>query len=293
MNVGAAKLLNQYQQVRSLYAGPVEQLGVQRSQAVSRSHQTREQADTFAGECRNLELGQESTRLLARIWAGGGLQAAQKLAAEIAAETSGNVLASMALSTRHGLATGLSGKEDDSFASEGAVLLAGAMGDDPAKYADNLNAAIGREFRSSQSSWLQGEVTPDSLYALSDKMAERSRQAEQDATRLHAQAKDEWKVVEGIQGQLNQRFASRIDSKLFAEKKAAAQEFFAEFDAQDKENPGIGRELQSLAKENGEHFLSASGMLTSYRAQMTRNHGEVDKLDWRKLVGQFEHTSFR
>ena len=291
MNAGAAKLLNQYQQVRSFYAGPVEQLGVQRSQAERRSHQTREQADTFAGESRNLELGQESARLLGRIWAGGGLQAAQKLAADIAAEASGNVLASMALTTRHGLAVSLTGQEGGNFATEGAVLLAGAMGDDPSKYADNLNAAIQREFRSSHS-WLQGEVTPDSLYELSDKMAERSQQAEQDASKLYAQAKDEWKVVDGIQGQLNERFSTRRDSRLFAEKKAVAQQFFAEFDAQDKENPGIGRELQGLAKENGEHFLSASGMLTSYRAQMTRNNGEVDKLDWRKLVGQFDRTSF-
>jgi hypothetical protein len=293
MNVGAAKLLNQYQQVRSMYAGPVEQLGVQRSEAVSCSHETRKQADTFSSESRGLELGQQSTRLLANIWAGGGLEAAQKLASDIAAEASGNALASLALSTRHGLSTALSGKEDDSFSSEGAVLLAGALGSDPARYADNLNAAIQRQFGTSESSWLQGEVTPDSLYALSDKLGERSEQAEQKAGSLQAQAKDEWKVVEDIQGQLNRRFASRADKKLFAEKKAAAKEFFAEFDAQDKANPGIGRELQSLAKENGEHYLSATGMLTSYRAQMTRHQGEVDNLDWHKLVGQLERTSFR
>jgi len=292
MNVGAAKLLNQYQQVRSFYGGPVEKLGNERSKLERESHNTREQGDRFSSESRGLQLGQASTQILSRCWLEGRLPDLQKLASEVAAQASGNALASLALSTRSGLSSVLSGKEDEQgFAAEGAVILAGAMGNDPSKYAENLNQAIGREF-GGQAAWFQGEVTPQSVADASVAIGERARQADQEAGQLYTQAQEQWSLVDNVQQQLNERFSSRRDPALFAQKKAAAQEFFAEFEAQAQQNPEIARELQTLGKEQGERFLSASGMLTSYRAQLTRHEGDVEKLDWRKLVGQFEATSF-
>lgn len=289
----AARLLDQAKRIRSVYAGPVQQLANERSSLGRVSHDTREQASTLESRADALKMAQASTSMLAKMWSEGKLDQLQQVASEAAAQASANPFAAISLSIRQGLSNGLSGKRDEELdAMEGAIHLSGAMGKEPAQYATNLNQALTDNYYGIPGGWLQGEVTPQTLSNASQSM---SKQAETDlaqAGQLYDQAAQQWKSVEDVQKKLDLAFASRRDPALFAQKKELAKAFFAELDAEAQQNPSIGKELQGLAKEAGQGWLQPGGMLTSYRAQLARNNGEANKVDWKKMVGQFESTSF-
>jgi hypothetical protein len=295
-NSKAASLLQKATKVRSFYADPVDDLGQKRGALSRTSHETREQADTFSSQADSLVQAQSSVKALAQIWSQGRLEELQELGTEVAAEMSSSPFAFLGLGTRQNLASALGGsKESEEMAVEGAVVLAGAMGSDPESYAQNLNVALDRNYYDlPDRNWVEGTPSPENLLQTAKSMDTEAKLAASKADTLYQQASDEWKAVDEVQGELDQRFDSRRDKGLRTKRIDAAKSFLADFEAEATENPEITKDLRALAKETQStaQRISFDGLLNSYRSQLRKNEGDVEKLNWGKLLRQFERTSF-
>ena len=292
----AANLLNQAAKVRSFYADPVEALGAERSRLGQVSHQTREQADSFSSQADSLGQAQASLKALTRVWSQGQLGQLQEIAAQVAAEASANPFASIALNTRQGLASVLGGKRNpEEDALEGAVVLAGAMGTEPAKYADNLNQALQQNYYGLPAQkWVEGEVTPTSLEGVTQTMASQAEVAKSQAEGLYQKASQEWGGVDGVQKQLNTLFATRRNPQSVAQRIEAAKTFVVNLHAEAQANPQITKEMRELNKElkTSASWIQSDSLLASYNSQLAKSGGDLNKVDWKKLLGQMERTSF-
>lgn len=292
-NLTAASLMSKAAKVRSYYADPVNKLGNERSQQEDVCRQLREQGDSFFYSASHLEQAQASVRMLGKMWSEGKLPALQEAAIQLAERSAGNPLASIALGTRQMLGE-LFGEKSSSedAALEGAVVLAGSLGDEPSRYASGLNQGLRKAYDGlPEGVALEGPVDPIALFHFSEKLGQESQLSDQAANEKYQEANVQWLAVETIQDQLNVHFRGRRKGQglHFAEKKAAAQEFVADLKAASQSNPEIIREMRALAKETQSPMAyDPSGILSSYDAQVAKS-GNVD---WSKIVRQFERTSF-
>jgi hypothetical protein len=231
--------------------------------------------------------------------AAGRLDEMRKAAVETARTVSGNPIASAAAASLASFDPGFSyllesthPKGDSQYAADAAMVLARKMGDDPTQHAQELDKELGyqmfigegRRESAHPAPFIQGDVTPTSLLQLSDWLGHESESLD---TKI-SQAEEQVKGIEQRGNALNRAKSPQV----FAQRKAAAQEFMVKLDLADKQEPGVVRRMQAEAPQRGLAKADVPhGSLEFYRAQMAKYGDDVEKLDWKRVLKQLEGLS--
>lgn len=284
------QLNSAFKQVRSHFAGPHQKLIDRRSECQNAHRETYERATELSMEADGLKSASGAVSILAQMMASGQLAELQQLAAEQTAAQAGNPFAFLGLHTREGLVEVLGGAQDQEDALTwrvaGAAKVAGTLASD--KPIDNAVAQLARDYslkgplpqlegttEEHISQWAQG------LESLADDTARRASLAQQ-------QASQSWDAVSNAQEAMDNHWKTRNSNK--GQRIADARAFMVELDQADKATPGILKELRNEAPPEIKPWLN-NGLLDSFRAQLKRTEGNLEAVDWNKVLGQLERTS--
>lgn len=284
-----SSLLGKAAKVRSFYADPVEKLVGERRSLEKECVEISDQANSLRVSAENVKGARDGIRVLSKLWAGGDLEELKKIGRSMVQSMAGDPLSGIALGTLQQL----DGTDAQTKAIQTAAVLANVMGEEPANYAVNLNKGLQTlysEFPTGD--WFQGEVSPSTLRKTFQQMVKESTSLEARAQGTEQQVAMKREERNDVQSQLDSLFQNRRRNVHFEEKKAVAMAFYSDLKAVSDELPELSKEMRAVAKAEGENlWYNPKSMLSFYDQQMEKHDGNVDKLDWKRLVRQFEKTS--
>lgn len=228
--------------------------------------------------------------VLSKMMARGQLAELQHIAAEQTAAQAGNPLAFLGLRTREGLVNALGGpqSQEDQSAWQvwGAANIAGALASD--KPTENALAQLSRDYGLTGSlPGLQG-TSPEQVSNWSQQLQSLASETASQASLAQDQASRRWEAVSKAQEDLDAHWKTRHQNK--DQRLADARAFMLELHQAEQAQPALFRDLRQEAPAEIKPWLN-KGLLDSFRAQLKRTNGDVEAVDWNKVLGQLERTS--
>jgi hypothetical protein len=280
-----------FSQVRSHFAAPHQKLIEQRDSCERDYREVYERANELGMQADGLKSACGAVSVLSKLMASGQLEQLQQIATEQAAAQAGNPFAFLGLRTREGLTQVFGGtqSQEDQLAWQvaGAANLADALAGE--KPTEKVMSQLSRDYALKGSlPSLQGTSQED-IATWASQLQSLAQDTGSQATQTHQVAEQRWAAVSDTQTSLDTHWQSRHHNK--GQRIADAKAFMLELHQADLAQPGIISEVRNQAPAECKPWLN-KGLLDSFRAQLKRTNGDTEAVDWKKVLGQLERTSF-